>query len=258
MRIAWRVLLCLFLALPSLGADRPKASREITEDAVRQYLGDHPEVIGEMVHQYLIDHPEVVVEAMRRYQVREDKKRAQLASDAIATSTAELYQDQATPAVGGGASTAVDVVEFFDYRCPYCKRVDPAIRKLVEDNPNVRVIFKELPILGPESLLAAKASVASYRQGAYLKFHEALMAESGSLTQDALSGIAARLGLDMQKFTADMESPAVAALIERTQKLASALQIEATPTFIIGGELVKGALDADDLRSRVAKAQTRP
>jgi protein-disulfide isomerase len=214
-------------------------------------------VIGEIVHQYLADHPELVMEAMRRYQVREEKKKAQLASEAIATSGTDLYNDPVSPTVGA-SEHAIQVVEFFDYRCPFCRRVDPAIWKLLDENQNLRVVFKELPVLGDESVLAAKASLASYRQGAYLKFHEALMSQTGHLTPETLTGIASQLGLNLQKFNEDMKSEEISATIERDRKLAESLQIEATPTFIIGGELVPGALNADDLRAKIAKAQAQP
>jgi protein-disulfide isomerase len=251
------VVLCLLLAVSSLSADRAKASKEATEQAVREYLSQHPEVVGEIVHQYLADHPELVMEAMRRYQVREEKKKAQLASEAIATSGMDLYNDPVTPAAGASGH-AVQVVEFFDYRCPFCRRVDPVIWKLLDENRNLRVVFKELPILGDESVLAAKASLASYRQGAYLKFHEALMSQSGHLTSETVTGIAGQLGLDLQKFNEDMKSAEISATIESNRKLAESLQIEATPSFVIGGELVPGALNADDLRAKIAKAQAQP
>lgn len=251
-------LLCILLPLALSAADHPNTSKKISEPAVRQYLADHPELLKELVdervHQYLTDHPEVVAEAMERYQVREEKKRAKLISEAVTARGAELYHDAMTPAAGP-ADHAVQIVEFFDYRCAYCKRVDPAIRKLLNENPGLRVVFKELPVLGPESLLAAKASAAAYRQGAYLKFHEALISENGPVTLESIAGIAARLGLDVAKLKQDMESNEVTAMIDRTRELAEALQIEATPSFVIGGEVVRGALALDDLRARIAKLQ---
>ncbi len=251
---------CLLVSMLSFAQERPTVSRKATEQTVRQYLADHPEfekeLIEQTIHQYLTDHPEVVMEAMQRYQVREEKKRAKLAKEALVARNAELFHDPATPAVGG-AETPVQIVEFFDYRCAFCKRADPIVRKLLEENPNVRIIYKEFPVLGSESVLAAKASIAAYRQGAYVKFHDALMNESGPLTPETVSGIATRLGMDLTKLQQDMESVDVAGLIQRNHQLAEALQIDATPTFIIGGELVRGVLEADDLRARIAKAQAR-
>ena len=253
-------LLCLFLPLALSAADHPNTPKKVTEPAVRQYLADHPELLKHLVeksvHQYLIDHPEVVAEAMDRYQVREEKKRAKLLREAITVRSAELYHDAMTPAAGP-ADHAVQIVEFFDYRCGFCKRVDPTVRKVLSENPSLRVVFKELPVLGPESLLAAKASVAAYRQGAYLKFHEALMSENGDVTLEKIEGIAGRLGLNVAKLKQDMESAEVNTTIERTRELAGALQIEATPSFVIGGEVVRGALGVDDLRQKIAKLQAQ-
>lgn len=260
-RAGWIAMVsCILLSLTLSAADRPNTSKKVTEPAVRQYLADHPELLKELVdervHQYLADHPEVVAEAMERYQVREEKKRAKLVSNAITDRHEELYHDAMTPAAGS-ADHAVQIVEFFDYRCAFCKRVDPAVRKLLNENPNLRVVFKELPVLGPESLLAARASAAAYRQGAYLKFHEALISENGPVTLESIAGIAARLGLDVAQLKKDMESAEVTAMIERTRELAGALQIEATPSFVIGGEVVRGALGEDDLRSKIARLQAQ-
>ena len=253
-------VLCVALPAGSLEEARPATPRKVTEREVRQYLASHPKLLKELVeqevHLYLVDHPEAVVEAMQRYQVREDKKRAKLTTETIVTRHAELYSDPMTP-VAGAAGNAVQIVEFFDYRCAFCKRVDPAVRKLLSENPGLQMVFKEFPVLGPDSVLAAKASAAAYRQGVYLKFHDALMSESGPLTPEAIDRIAARFGLDMPKFKADMNSPDVAAMIDHTHQLAEALQIDATPTFIIGGEVVRGALDVNDLRARIAKVQAQ-
>lgn len=253
--------LCIAIPAGSLEKPRPAAPRNVTEGEVRQYLANHPKLLKELVeqevHQYLVDHPEAVFEAMQRYQVREDKKRAKLATEAIVSRHAELYGDPMTPVAGAAPENAVQIVEFFDYRCAFCKRVDPIVRKLLSENPGLQVIFKEFPVLGPESVVAAKASTAAYRQGVYLKFHEALMNESGPVTREAIDRIAVRLGLDMTKFQADMDSPDVAAMIDHNQKLAEALQIDATPTFIIGGEVVRGALDVNDLRAKIAKVQAQ-
>jgi protein-disulfide isomerase len=260
-RARWMTgVLCILLPLTLSAANHPKTSKKVTEPAVRQYLADHPELLKELVeervHQYLTDHPEVVAEAMERYQVREEKKRTKLVSDAITVRREELYSDAMTPAAGP-VDHAVQIVEFFDYRCAFCKRVDPAVRKLLNENPNLRVVFKELPVLGPESLLAAKASAAAYKQGAYLKFHEALISENGTVTLESIERIATRVGLDVAKLEKDMESAEVTATIERTRELAGALQIEATPSFVIGGEVVRGALAEDDLRSRIARLQAQ-
>jgi protein-disulfide isomerase len=231
------VALGVLLSISSFAADRSQISKETVEQIVRQYLSDHPEV---------------VMEAIERYQVREAKKRAKRANDALANSSFALYEDPATPVVGS-ADDAIRIVEFFDYKCGFCRRDDPIVPKILDENPSVQWIFKELPSLGPESLDAAKASLASYRQGAYLQFHEALMSETAPLTMATILGIASRLGLNVAQLKTDMESTNLA--IENTHKLAEALQIQATPAFVIGGELILGFLDADELRTRIAKAR---
>ena len=100
------------------------------------------------------------------------------------------------------------VVEFFDYRCGYCKKAESAVAKMITDHPDVQFVFKEFPILGPESIVAAKAGLAAQQQGGYLKFHQALMSMHGAAAIEGIEQLAARQGLDVARLKADMESPA--------------------------------------------------
>jgi protein-disulfide isomerase len=157
--------------------------------------------------------------------------------------------------VAGNPDGAVTVVEFFDYRCPYCKAVARDMIETLEAEGDVRIVFKEFPILGPDSQTAAKAALAADRQGKYLPFHQALMDHKGTLDRDAILDIAEELGLDLELLEVDMESPEVATVIARTLALAEALDIGGTPAFIIGDELVPGAVDMKTLKDLVAKAR---
>jgi protein-disulfide isomerase len=237
--------------------DQPSSVKNIDEARVYQYLKEHPKILDQLVQRgidkFLQEHPEAVAKAMERYQLREAKKHETASKQAIINHRYELYKDSGTPVVGP-SGRAVEIVEFFDYRCAYCKRAEPVLRKLIAENPNIRMVYKELPVLGPESLLASHASMAAYKQEAFYPFHQALMDEKGPLTEELVLGIASKLGLDVTKFQQDMNSADVKASIDRTQQLASDLQIEATPTFVIGGELVKGVQSVEDILARVARA----
>lgn len=145
--------------------------------------------IEQIVHEYLLAHPEVIMESVRTFQERQRAEERERAMAALVTKQAELFHDAASPATGS-ALDAVRVVEFFDYRCPYCKRVDPTVMKPIAEQPNVLVIFKEFPILGPESTLAAKAALAAHDQGAYLNFHEALMTSNEPISEVSLQQLA--------------------------------------------------------------------
>ncbi len=147
------------------------------------------------------------------------------------------------------------MVEFFDYNCGYCKKVYPSILALQKREKDVRLIFKELPILGPSSVYAAKAAFAAKRQGQYLPFHNALMSRRGGLNHAAVIETARRLGLDIERLKADMEDPEIAAVIERNRKLAGTMEIRGTPTMIIGDTLVPGAIDSEQMSALVANAR---
>jgi protein-disulfide isomerase len=161
--------------------------------------------------------------------------------------------DPASPVAG--KRDGVTLIEFFDYRCGYCKKVDPIVTELLAQNPTVRVVYKVFPILGAESLTAAKAGLAANKQGAYEQFHKALIAARESITMDFLEKIAGEVGLDFARLKADMASPEVEKEISDNMKLAQALNIQATPTFIAGSELIRGAVDAVQLRALVVKAE---
>lgn len=134
---------------------------------MRQYLKEHPRILDQLVQRgiekFLQEHPEAVAKALERYQFREAKKHDEASRQAIINHRYELYKDTNSPIVGP-SGRVVEVVEFFDYRCAFCKRAEPVLRKLLADNPNIRMIYKELPVLGPESILASHASIAAYRQ----------------------------------------------------------------------------------------------
>ena len=204
--------------------------------------------IEKIVREYILQHPEVLLDSIRMYQERERAAQQQKLRDAVKGHQAELSGDPTTPSAGE-PGRAVTVVEFFDYRCGYCKQVSPIVAKLLSDRSNLRVVFKEFPILGPESTLAAKASLAAQRQGAYLKFHQALMATAEPITAGAIDRLASQMGLNAPKLKADMELPEIAAMLDKNMKLAETIGVSSTPTFVIGSELVAGAMTEDSFRN---------
>jgi len=218
--------------------------------------GPSREAIEQIVREYLLAHPEVVAEALRALEARQRADKRQRVSTAIRAHRDELLADPGTP-VGGDPQGDVTIVEFFDYRCGYCRSVAPIVKQLLRQDKRIRVVYKELPILGPESLLASRAALAAHAQGKYTAFHEALMGAGGPLTSDAIMDIARRSGLDTASLRRDMESPQITALLRRNHALAGALGVTGTPAFIVGDELVPGALDLATLAQLVERARNR-
>lgn len=212
------------------------------------------EQVNQAISQYLKDHPGDVVRALQAAQAQEEQRKQLAASQALNDRYAEIFNNAADPVMGNPAGD-VTVVEFFDYRCPYCKRVTDALMSLMEGDANLRVVFKEFPILGPDSVTAAKIALAAHKQGKYPQVHAALMAHKGSFDKSALLEVAAGVGADAAKLAADMEDPAIMAQLQANDALAASLGITGTPGFIFGRQLVPGAISLDDMRKLVAAAR---
>lgn len=172
----------------------------------------------------------------------------------IAARRDEIYNDPEAP-VGGNPQGDVTIVEFFDYNCPYCRQVASVLDELVQTDPNIRLVYKEFPILGPNSTFAARAALAARKQGKYLEFHSALMMGRRVADEAAVLEFARIAGLDIDRLKADMEDPAIGAILERNLSLADALHISGTPAFVIADEIYPGAAELADFQRLIAAAR---
>ena len=224
-------------------------------DALSVSAADLPvEAIRQIIREYLIEHPEVLIEAQQALQAKRAEQEAEQARQAIQLYRDELFFDPEAP-VAGNPDGAITLVEFFDYRCGYCRRVKPTVETLLAENDDLRLVFKEFPILGPESTEAARAALAARGQGNYEAFHWALMEAEGPFNREHILSVARSVGLNDQKLARDMEEPALDALIERNAALANALGIGGTPAFVIGDRLIGGALPLEHFRIAIADAR---
>jgi len=162
--------------------------------------------------------------------------------DAIARNAEEVYRSP-TSFVAGNPDGDVSVVAFFDYNCPYCREGAPDLAKLVAADGKVRLVLKELPVLGPDSEVVARVAQASMAQGKYLELHNALFAERGPATKDKALRIAAGLGLDTAKLEKDMQDQAVEGAIAGNQELADRLGIQGVPFYLVGDLALTGGTD---------------
>lgn len=222
-------------------------ARAAMDDTQRQ-------AIEQVVRDYLLKHPEVIVEAIDELQKREKVAEEVRNRDALAASRAALETNPADPVLGNPKGD-VTLVEFFDYQCGYCKAVQADVQKLIKDDGKLRVVFKEFPILGPASVTAAKAALASREQGKYEAFHNVLMAHRGQLDDDTIQRLAKSVGLDTDKLKKDMDSAEVQQVIGANLALAQALGIRGTPAFIVGDDMAPGAIKLNDMKAMVAKAR---
>jgi protein-disulfide isomerase len=206
--------------------------------------------IIETVRTFLLENPELLQEMIAAMELKEQAALAEMASRGITDNAKILFRSEAD-AVLGNPEGDVTVVEFFDYNCGYCKRAHPDVAALLERDKNVRFVYKEFPILGPGSLVASKAAIASKKQGKYESFHNAMMEHGSPLDEDAVFAIAQEQGLDIEKLKQDMEAPEVKAQIEQSYRLAQALGINGTPAYVVGNRLVPGALGVDRIAETV-------
>ena len=151
----------------------------------------------------------------------------------------------------------MSLVEFFDYRCPYCKQVEPSLEALLGEDRQLRFVYKEFPVLGPESVTASRAALASRKQDKYDVFHRALMALKGQINDAAVFRTAESVGLDVDRLKRDMTGPEIARTIKANTDLAEALDIRGTPGFVVGDEIVPGAVDLAGLKELIATARKK-
>jgi protein-disulfide isomerase len=212
------------------------------------------ESIEQIVRDYLLAHPEVLVQSLTEFQQRQKVAEKQRQQQAVLSSRAALTLDPDTPVMGNPEGD-VAIVEFFDYKCPYCKRAAGTLKDVVAADGKIRLVMKEFPILGPQSVKAARAALAVAKQGKYEAFHWALMTEPGDMSDPHIRQIARTVGVDVDRMVADMEAPEIQAMIARNHELAQRLQINGTPAFVIGDTLVPGAVDRKTIEHLVAQAR---
>lgn len=231
------------------------SSGAIAESAQSSFNATQTEAIGTIVREYLLDNPEIMVEVFAKLEDLQAEQQQLAAENAISANQDALLNDDYS-FVYGNPEGDITIVEFFDYKCPYCKRALGDIMAAADEDGNIRVVFKEFPILSDESEMASKAAMAAISQNKYMELHIALMASQGGLDEARIMRIAEDAGLDVDRLRQDMEDPGIDAAIERTQDLARTIGVEGTPAFIIGTQLVPGAVSKERLLEIVEQERT--
>lgn len=216
-----------------------------------------PWAIERATRVYLLENPEVIAEAIQALRQGERERAVERQQLALAEHAEALRHDPAS-AVGGNPDGDVTVVEFFDYKCQFCKQYRPVRDALLAADRGVRFVYKEFPILGGESVLAARAALAVRAQdpGLYIPYHDALLQTVGALDEDTLLQIAAEFGLDVQALAIAMAGPEVDTILQENYALAAALGIDGTPGIVIGDAVVPGFIELADTQLLVARART--
>jgi len=196
----------------------------------------------------ILEKPEILIEALSILQERETVAAAEARSAALSALREDL---ELNAPIYGNLDGGVTLVEFFDYNCGYCRRAAPEVKAVLETSKDVRIIYREFPILGPGSEVAARASLAAKNQGKYLEFHDAMMALNGQAVEASVMKVAADVGLDLEILKADMQSDLVRDHIAASLQMADALGITGTPTFVLGDEIIPGVIARDVLLEKI-------
>jgi protein-disulfide isomerase len=212
------------------------------------------QAIEGIIHDYLMQNPDILIEALRGAEEKLNREADAKARKVLNERRSEIFDEPATP-VGGNPRGDVTIVEFFDYRCPYCKQVLPSLQTLLKEDHNLRFVYKEMPVLGPASITAAHAALAAQRQGKYETFHNAMMGTKGQIIDETVFKVAGSVGLDIDRLKQDMKAPEIERAVKDNLALAEALNIRGTPGFIIGDHIVPGALALQALKEMIAEAR---
>jgi len=244
------MLLTAAAALLMLGQPAPVAAEEFTAPQKSE--------IEQIIKEYLVSHPEVLQEAIAELDKRQAAADTEKAK-ALVSSNAETIFNSSRQVVLGNAKGDVTLVEFFDYNCGFCKRAMADMLELLKDDPKLKIILKEFPVLGPGSVEAAKVAVAVRMQDKtgkkYLDFHQKLLGGRGQADKARALAVAKEVGMDMSRLNTDMASDEIKVSLEESLKLAETLGLNGTPSYIVGSEVVVGAVGIDALRSKVSLAR---
>jgi len=214
--------------------------------------------LNNLIENYIRKNPEIIIQSIQALQAREQASSEERARLHLVASKPELEQDPTSP-VGGNPNGDITIVEFFDYQCGYCKKVFPIVKKLLKEDGNIRYVYKEFPILGPDSVAASKAALAVWKISPekYSAFHGALMKNRGALPLKRVLKLAKSVGIDAVKIKTEMNSAEILTIVDKTYALATRLNINGTPAFIIGDQLIPGAADEATLKQAVALAREK-
>ena len=234
-----RILITICIVLTTMVPSLARADLDATDRAT----------LNSIIEDFIRNNPEIVRDTLIALAAREEAERKQ-------TGLARVRDDQGDP-VMGNANGTITLYEFSDYNCGYCKRVFEPIQQLVRDNPDVRLVIKEFPILSQSPLVAAKAAIASEMQGKFGDYHIAMMTYRGQITDAVVMRMATQAGVDIEQLKSDMESSKTLAIIQRTREAAAALEINGTPGLVVGDTVVPGAIGLDDLVKLIAEERNK-
>ncbi len=223
--------------------------------------GAEKDAFGQLVRDYILDNPDIIMDAFRILEQRQEVADLHADTTLIAENLQNIQHDGFSWE-GGNPDGDITLVEFLDYKCGYCRKAHDEVASLVASDGNIRLIVKEYPILSQDSLNLSRAAVATLQSlgpDAYKKMHDLFISYNGPVTNDAISFLANKAGLDAPTIVAMMDEPSVDGQIGKIRQLGQALNVSGTPTFIFNDQIVRGYIPEDNMKQIVAelRAQTQ-
>jgi len=247
-RLAVAAVSLAFVAIPGLApaGDPPPALTPEQAGAVNQ-----------LIHDYLMNNPKVLSEAIDHAEATAKAEAHQAAKAELVNRREELENDPTSPVLGNPKGD-VTLVEFFDYRCPYCKATAPIVADLLDQDKKLRLVLKDFPILGKESVFASRVALVAQKHGKYAAFYKAMFALKTPIDEESTLDVAKSLGLDPAEVRKEMESTEIDAVLKHNIDLAEAIGADGTPSFVIGDYLSPGAMTLDAIKSQIAALRAKP
>lgn len=246
----------LVRALACLLAFAPLAATAASADAASSQISD--ERISALIKKTIAENPEIIIDALKVYQ---EKKRVTDAAEApkkIAANSKSIFDTPGSPALGNPKGD-ITIAVFYDYHCGFCKRFYPVISRLIEEDKNLRVVFKEFPILSEDSVFASRAALAVYNiaPDKYFGYHSVLMKHNGNFGPENLAAFAQQAGIEVAAYEKALGDPAINAELQDVKNLAEKLNVTGTPMIVLPGEMIPGAIDYDSLKMKIAHARDK-
>lgn len=220
----------------------------------QEFTKEQQAQINKMIETYLLENGEVVLKSVETFQAKKDVETEKI-NNAKAKEFFDTIADDDKLPMTGNKDGDITLVEFFDYNCGYCHRALEEVIAVVGKDKKLKVVFFDMPILGPSSLEVAKWSLAAHNQGKYFEFHKAAMSYGGQKDDAAMEKISKNLGLDIEKMKEDKNSKVIADTLQKNIEQAQSLNIRGTPGFVIGGKIYPGYMPAENILEIIATAR---
>jgi protein-disulfide isomerase len=217
---------------------------------------EQADAVNKLIHDYLMSNPKVLTEALDHADAAAKADAEKASKTALVDRREELEKDPTSPVLGN-PNGDVTIVEFFDYRCPYCKASAPVIADLLAQDKKVRLVLKDFPLLGKESVYASRVALVAQNHGKYAEFHKAMFALKTPVNDAATLDVAKSIGLDPAVVKKEVEAPDIDAILRHNFDLGKAIGAEGTPAFVIGDAVSPGAMTLEDFKTQIAAARAK-